>query len=690
MRLEYDWEQVARLLLTSRALDIKAETEWLPNGEINYHYSASGHELAQLILALTLDHAHDAVAISHRSHPFMLGMGIKPERLLAASFGRVTRSSEEDETDMTFYKPSESSHGGVTVLPVTSHAGTQFTPAVGWAQSIRYRTEVLGDSTWQGAISVALGGDGTVATNGFWAGLTIATTEKLPMLFLIEDNGYASAVTSDHQTPGGNIAHNLASFQNLTILEADGSDAAEVAASVGLAVTLLRDGDDPVLLQVKVPRLSGHSNRDNQAYRSVKERINVRKRDPLHHLRDWLVSERVTEKTWQQWVTDADTVVTQAYQTVHLLPHPMPRRVTSKLFFTSSSEAKHPTRSAKKTATPRGSSPVTMTQAIRQTIQQEMKRNPNLLLFGQDVGVKGGHYGISLGLQTQFGAQRVFDTALNSDGIVGRALGMALAGLFPLPEIQSPLYLDSALEQIRQIGTIRSHTANNMTAPMVLRLPIGFSEESNHPWYAQSSYAQSSYAPSNNETSLAHLPGWRLAIPSNAQDAAGLLRTALQGQDPTFFLEHRHLLTHAQASRAYPTNDYTLPFGQAAYVSQGRDLTVVAWGAMVHRCTEAAQAFPNAIELLDLRTLIPWDKEKVLESVKKTGRCLVIHEDNSLASFGAEVISTIAQECFMYLDAPIKRLTEANSVVAYDKNSLNEVVSSVKRIRVAMQDVLSF
>ena len=676
MRLEYDWEQVARLLLVSRALDIKEETECLPNREMGYHYSASGHELAQLMLALTLDHAHDAAAVYYRSRPFMLGVGMTPETLLAASFGRASSPSEGREAGMAFYKPS---HGGVTVLPVAAHAGTQFTPAVGWAQSIRYRAQVLGEKAWQGAITVALGGDGAVATNGFWAGLTVATTEKLPVLFLIEDNGYAGSVPADKQTPGGNIAHNLASFQNLTILEANGSDPAEVAASVSLAVSLLREGDLPVLLRVKVPRLSGHSSRDNQAYRSVKERIEVRKRDPLYHLRQWLVPKRLTMHAWQELSTEADALVAQAYHKARSLSQPAPASATSNLFFTSSSHKKPLTQSRQKQAALTHSKAVTLSQAIRLTIRHEMKHNPHLLLFGQDVGAKGGVYGTSLGLQTQFGAQRVFDTALNSDGIVGRALGMALAGLFPLPKISSRLYLDSAVEQLRQIGTLRWRTANQMAAPMVLRVPIGFSEEINHPWHALS-----------NEASLARLPGWRLVMPSNAQDAVGLLRHAMRGNDPTFFLEHRNLLNHPQASRIYPAYEHTLPFAQAAHLSTGRHLTVVTWGAMVYRCAKAAQAFPDAIELLDLRTLIPWDKDTVLDSVKKTSRCLIVHEDNGLAGLGAEIAATIAQERFMCLDAPIKRLTGANLPVPYSSRLINEVIPSIERIRAAMEDMLLF
>ncbi len=266
---DYDWAEVARLLLTSRALDEIEENELLPSGEVIYQFSAGGHELSQILLGLALDHPHDGVAAYYRSRPLMLALGLTPEEALAADAARAGSPSFGRDVGVVFNRPSS---GGATVLPMSGDVGTQYTPAAGWAQAICYRRDVLGESEWQGAIAVTMGGDGSVATNGFWSALTIATTLRLPLLFVIEDNGFAISVRGNLQTPGGNIAANLASFQNLLILDGDGTDPADAAANIALALSAVREGQGPVLLRLTVPRLPGHSSVDNQAYKTVEER----------------------------------------------------------------------------------------------------------------------------------------------------------------------------------------------------------------------------------------------------------------------------------------------------------------------------------------------------------------------------------------------------------------------------------
>ncbi|RME33927.1 MAG: pyruvate dehydrogenase, partial [Deltaproteobacteria bacterium] len=280
---------------------------------------------------------------------------------------------------------------------------------------------------------------------------------------------------------------------------------------------------------------------------------------------------------------------------------------------------------------------INLIEAVRRTLEDEMTRNPRILVFGEDVGLKGGVHGATVGMQAHFGEARVFDTSLNEDGIIGRAAGMALAGLLPVPEIQFRKYADPAHEQISDLGTVRWRTAGKFAAPVVVRMPVGYARKTGDPWHSVS-----------GEAVYAHLPGWRIAYPSNAEDAAGLLRTALRGDDPTLFFEHRALLDSREARRPYPGAEYCLPFGQAARLSEGSRLTLVTWGAMVYPALEAAAAHPGLVEVLDLRTIRPWDVEAVLSSVRKTGRLLVVHEDTRTVGFAAEIITEINAQAFEY------------------------------------------
>ena len=320
-----------------------------------------------------------------------------------------------------------------------------------------------------------------------------------------------------------------------------------------------------------------------------------------------------------------------------------------------------------------------MIDAIRQTLADELSVNPRMLVFGEDVGRKGGVHGATRDLQAAFGPERVFDTSLSEEGILGRAVGMALGGLLPVPEIQFRKYTDPAMEQITDCGTIRWRTNNAFAAPMVVRIPLGFSKRSGDPWHS-----------SSGEAIFAHTLGWRIAFPSNAADAAGLLRAALRGGDPTFFLEHRALLDTPAGRGPYLGADYVLPFGQAALRQAGDILTVVSWGAMVQRSVEAAEPFEGQVEILDLRTLVPWDRAAVLESVRKTGRCLVVHEDTWTAGFGAEVAATVAQEAFAWLDAPVSRLAAPDCPVPYSTALMTSVIPSVELIRRRIEELLRF
>jgi 2-oxoisovalerate dehydrogenase E1 component len=320
---------------------------------------------------------------------------------------------------------------------------------------------------------------------------------------------------------------------------------------------------------------------------------------------------------------------------------------------------------------------INMLTAIRRTLEHELAVNPRVTVFGEDVGRKGGVHAATLGLQDKFGAARVFDTSLSEEGIIGRSVGMALAGLMPVPEIQFRKYADPAMEQLNDCGTMRWRTANRFAAPMVVRMPGGFFK-CGDPWHSQT-----------NEVQFVHAIGWRVAMPSNAEDAVGLLRSAMRCNDPTIFFEHRAMLDGAWARRPYPGDEYVIPFGKARLLRAGSEVTIVTWGAMVERCEHAAADSAVDVELLDLRTLMPWDRAAVLASVRKTRRCLIVHEDNLTAGFGAEIAATLARDAFFDLDAPIERVTMPDVPSPHSPLLLDAVVPSVARIVQAIRTIAS-
>lgn len=676
-----DWDEVARLLLLSRAMDDLEECELVPTGVVRYQFSARGHELAQIILGLSLNHPHDGAAVYYRSRPFMLASGLTVEEAFGGSMARVHGTSGGRDIGVVYNMPPR---GRATVLPMTGDVGGQYTPAAGWAQAVRYHTDVLRDPDWRGAVCVVLGGDGSTATPGFWSALNMATTQALPLLFLIEDNGYAISVPSSLQVPGGDIAANLASYQGLLLLTGDGTDPAEAAQTVQRALAHVRAGAGPVLLRLKVPRLNGHSFTDNQAYKSAEQRAAEQARDPLGRLREFLTVRGWLPARWDALADRCRAEVSAAAARSAAQPQPDPASATRFVFAEPGAPQKvggaPPVPAAAAEAQPPAPGPrINMIDAIRQTLAHELARNPRMLIFGEDVGRKGGVHGATRDLQSQFGRERVFDTSLNEEGIIGRAVGLALSGLLPVPEIQFRKYLAPAMEQVDDCGTLRWRTNNNFGAPLVVRIPGGFSKVTGDPWHSMS-----------GEAVLAHTHGWRIAMPSNAADAVGLLRTALRGSDPVFFFEHRALLDTPEGRQPYPGDEFTLPFGQAALRQAGDTLTVVTWGAMVARCLEAAQPFAGAVEILDLRTIVPWDRRAVLASVEKTGKCLVVHEDTWTAGFGAEIAATVAQESFGALDGPVVRVAAPDCPVPYSAALVAAVVPGVELIHRKMRELLEY
>lgn len=681
-----DWKRVAYLLHLSRALDDIEESKLLPERKVLYQFSARGHDFAQILLGLHLTDPHDGVTVYYRSRPMMLALGVDLEDAAAAPLARSGSFSDGRDIGVVFNMPSR---GGATVLPSCGGVGAQYTPAAGWAQAIRFRREALGDIAYSRSIAVVLGGDASVATNGFWSALTIATTQRLPMLFYVEDNGYGISVSSQQQTPGGNIAANLRSFAGLTILEGDGADPREAAELTGRAVDLVREDRGPVLLRLTVPRLSGHSGQDTQAYKSPDVVAKERARDPLGRLHRFLVPGVFAESEWNRLADDARRDVGAAIERAMARPLPDAAKLTSHVFSEVTVDGSpvlqaqgglapdhHAFPAVTTTAHPEATR-INMLTAIRRTLDVELALNGKMVVFGEDVGPKGGVHGATLGLQDKYGQARVFDTSLSEEGIVGRAVGMAIAGLLPVAEIQFRKYADPAAEQLNDCGTMRWRTHNRFAAPMVVRMPGGFFK-CGDPWHSQT-----------NEVAWVHGVGWRVAVPSNAEDAVGLLRTALRGNDPTIYFEHRAMLDGAWARRPYPGDDFVVPFGVARTVRPGAELTIVTWGAMVERCEQAAAASGVDVDVLDLRTLSPWDKPAVLASVNKTRRCLIVHEDNLTAGFGAEIAAVLAKEAFFNLDAPIERLTMPDIPSPHSPVLLEVAVPGVERITRTIQQVAS-
>ncbi len=683
-----DWERVLYLSLVSRFLDDTEEQRLVPEKKVLYQFSARGHDVAQLILGQHLTHPRDAAGAYYRSRPLLLSLGLGIGDAFAGPMGKSGGFSDGRDIGVVCNLPSDP---GPVVLPMSGDVGSQYTPTAGWAQAITYHRDVLGDASWDGAIACVLGGEASVATNGFWSSLTIATTLQLPMVFYIEDNGYGISVPGRLQTPGGDIAANLASFKNLLVRNGDGTDPAQAARLIGEVIGHARAGRGPALLRLTVPRLSGHSGQDTQTYKDPALIEQEQAADPLRRLYAFLEAGKLTKAKISALEVlaqkDAEAGLAEA------LARPEPDAATVTRFrMTHVGNDGSPLLQRRGGLAPSGhifpastaepapeGARINLLTAIRRTLESELRQNPRVLVFGEDVGPKGGVHAATLGLQDAFGERRVFDTSLSEEGIIGRAVGMALAGLMPVPEIQFRKYADPATEQLNNCGTMRWRTNNRWAAPIVVRMPGGYAPKCGDPWHSVC-----------GEVLWAHATGWQVAVPSNAEDAVGLLRAALRGNDPTIFFEHRALLDGAWARRPYPGDSFALPFGRARVIRPGDQLTVVTWGAMVERCEAAAEQSGLGVEVLDLRTISPWDREAVLSSVRKTRRCLIVHEDTLTAGFGAEVSAVVAEEVFLSLDAPIQRMAIPDIPTPYNVALMNAILPQVDDIAARMVELVEY
>lgn len=675
------WLSILERALISRAMDdLEVSKEYRPNpdkpleGRLKFQFGAKGHEVPQLIVAALLNHPHDGATVYYRSRPLMLGVGLSPFEAFASNMHKVEGVSGGRDIGVVF---NHKQPGGVTVLPASGDVGAQFTPAVGWAQAVQYRATEMGQEEYAGACALAHAGDGATATNGFWSALNIAAPRKLPYIMLIEDNRYALSVPWRYQTAAPSIAENLANFYGLNIRSVEGGDIEKLYRAILGAIVDARAAGGAQMLHVHVPRLTGHNWQDPAAYKTAEEKQEDARRDPLAHLIALLQEQHgVPQARIEEMRQEAELFAREQAETAWT--HGTEPQVGDAL--------KHlfaPAKVAGNTVAITEGPRLTMQQAIKLTLDDEMSRDPTILVFGEDVGAFGGVHRVTEGLQAKFGEARCFDTSLNEEGIVGRSVGMTLNGLRPVPEIQFRKYADPAHEQITDAGSMRWRTNGRFGGPIVLRIPVGYQLMGGDPWHAVT-----------GEAIFAHLPGWQIAYPSTTADAVGLLRTALRGDNPVVFMEHRLLYRLREANNPYPGPDYQVPFGKARTVREGGDALIVTWGDTVYRSLEAANAVAASTgaetRILDLRTVVPWDREAVIEAVKEIGRVLIVHEDTMTCGFGGEIAAQIAEDAFMYLDAPVRRVAAADVPVPTHHNLFEEVMPTTKKIQQTLEELVRF
>ena len=664
----FNWEKIVKYILTSRFIDEIEELELVPQKKITYQFSAKGHELVQVLLSSLLNQKHDFASIYYRSRPFALVQGLTIEESFLSSMGKNCAINNGRDIGVVFNLPQKKMG---TIIPSSGDVGSQFTTAVGTAQAILYHKNILKNDEWKNSIAVVCGGDASVATNGFWSALNIATTLKLPILFSIEDNGFGISTSNKLQTPDGNISKNLKSFKNLYILTCDGTEPKDASEKISSAIKYVRNGFGPCLLHSKVVRISGHSFSDLQHYKSEKQKQFENKNDPILKLKKFVVPKILSLSEWNKLKKETFNLVNKIKDIALLKEEPKIESVSKFLF------------SKNKFVEPKEESfsnvRVTMIESIRKTLEIELEKNKNILVFGEDVGMKGGVHGATVGLQKKFGKKRIFDTSLSEEGIVGRAVGMSFTGLKPITEIQFRKYTDTATEQINNCGTVRWRTNNNFSAPIIIRIPVGVGKKTGDMWHSVS-----------GESIFSHTLGWQIAFPSNAEDACGLLRSAIQNENPTFFLEHRTLYDSINARSLFPNKSFTIEFGKAKIVRSGNEATIISWGEMLHRSIDAVKNINADVDIIDLRTIIPLDKETIFSSIKKTGKCLIVHEDQITSGFGAEISATILENCFQFLDAPIVRVATTDIPIPYNVELMESVIPSVEKIKIELEKLLKY
>ena len=656
-----------RLMLLSRKVDDK-EIQLKNQSKAYFQISGAGHEAILVAAGVQLRAGYDWFFPYYRDRALCLALGMTPLEMLLASVG-----STDDPANAGRQMPSHWGHRRLNIPSQSSCTGTQCLHAVGCAdaRTVFDRVDAIPDrerSYHPDEITYVSIGDGATSEGEFWESLSIACTRTLPVLFLVEDNGYAISVPVEVQTPGGDISRVVEGFAGLRVFRCDGTDYLSSYRTMRDAAGHLRAGHGPVLVHATVVRPYSHSlSDDEKLYKTATEREAEARRDPLARMRQFLTTEGLaTDGDLADILTSVEREVNQAADDALRAPQPEPETAAHFVF----SPDIDPTSSRFATEPQVIGKPDTMVAAINATLKDEMARNPRIVVFGEDVADatreealatvtgKGGVFKVTHGLQRLYGGDRVFNSPLAEASIVGRAIGMALRGLKPVVEIQFFDYIWPAFMQIRdELSMMRYRSGNHWSCPVVIRVPIGGYLRGGAPYHSQSGVSI-----------FAHTPGIRIVFPSNAEDAAGLLRTAIRCDDPVLFCEHKHLYRQPYNKGIYPGPEYMVPFGKAAVPRDGADVVVFTWGALVQRTLVAAQQAERqgiSVAVVDLRSIIPYDWDTIAAYTRKVNKVVIAHEDQLTCGFGAEIAARISDELFEHLDAPVKRVAALDCPVAY-------------------------
>ena len=685
----YPADELRRDLLlarVSRAIDDR-EIALQKQSRVFFQISGAGHEALLLGLAHELRPGYDWFFPYYRDLALMLGLGVSAEQVLLQAVG-----SADDPASGGRQMPAHWGDPERNVVTQSSPTGSQCIPAVGCAEAGRYivRRPHLGLPAQGDEVTYVSLGEGATSEGEFWESLNTACTEHLPVLFVVADNGYAISVPSSEQSPAP-IDELVSGFAGLQVRSIDGTDYFEVRRTAREVVTHIRAGVGPALVHAKVTRPYSHSAADTQSkYRLPKELAWETEHDPIDRLeRDLVEAGVLTADEAAEIRDEARQVVADAAKAALAAARPDVDSVLDQVV--ALPDIPDPGEAA---TGPEGDDVVALGEAIRRTLHEVMEADERVRVFGEDVADareailadvegKGGVFGTTHGLQRSFGRARCYNTPLAEANIIGRAVGQAVRGLRPVPEIQFFDYIWPAMQQIRsEAATIRWRSNGAFTCPTVIRVPIGGYLQGGSIWHSQS-----------GESIFAHIPGLLIAFPSRASDAVGLLRAAFRCEDPVLFLEHKHLLRQGYTKDPFPDAGFVVPFGRGRYVRRGDDLTIVTWGATVERSRLAAERLAAedgaSVEIVDLRTIVPWDQEMVAESLARTSRLLVVHEDVVRGGFGGEIAAWAAEQSFWQLDAPIGRVGAQECHVAYAPELETAILPQVDGIAAAARRLLA-